>query len=300
MFEAEDDVTDRCPPLKRTTEANSSDVGGRPHEAHLSTVFDRQFTPRQHLNIHASSQATDSTYCCPHCEISFLSQHSLVLHMNIHSVKYKCTECGRCCHSSYYLAVHRRSHSGEKPFECTVCSKRFTTSGSLVRHSRIHSGEKPYKCHVCDKAFGRSGHLNTHMRVHTGEKPLKCSLCDKSFSTSSSLQRHRRRVHSNSRPYECPYCGKMFKTHVELKRHVRIHTDAEPYSCRHCSHCFTWPDQLKTHLLKSHNEGTWFTCDICQMKFGSKEELKHHVQRHEAVKLYACSEFPKRFCQCLF
>jgi len=32
------------------------------------------------------------------------------------------------------------------------------------------------------------------------------------------------------------------------------------------------------------------------MKFGSKEELKHHVQRHEAVKLYACSEFPKRFC----
>jgi len=25
------------------------------------------------------------------------------------------------------LAVHRRVHSGEKPFECTVCSSRFTT-----------------------------------------------------------------------------------------------------------------------------------------------------------------------------
>jgi len=34
--------------------------------------------------------------------------------------------CGKCCQSGSDLAVHRRSHSGEKPFECTVCSKRFT------------------------------------------------------------------------------------------------------------------------------------------------------------------------------
>ena len=95
--------------------------------------------------------------------------------------------------------------------------------------------------------------------------------------------------------YECPYCGMLFKIHSKLKRHVRIHTDAKPYSCRHCSVCFTWLELLKTHLLMSHNEGTWFTCDICHMKLTTKRNLEVHVQRHEAVKPYVCSECPRSF-----
>jgi len=48
-------------------------------------------------------------------------------HMNIHTAKHRCTDCGKCCRSGSELAVDMRSHSGEKPFECrpTVCSKRF-------------------------------------------------------------------------------------------------------------------------------------------------------------------------------
>jgi len=55
--------------------------------------------------------------------------------------------------------------------------------------------------------------------------------------------------------------------------------------------------QLKAHLLKSHNEGTWFTCDICQQQFITRGNLKQHSRRrHEGVKPYVCSECPKRFC----
>jgi len=93
-----------------------------------------------------------------------------------------------------------------------------------------------------------------------------------------------------------PYCGKLFKTSSHLKLHVHIHTGAKPHSCRHCSQRFTHLNQLKTHLLKSHNEGTWLTCYICQKKFSYSGNLKNHLLRHEGVKSYVCSQCPKCFC----
>ena len=119
---------------------------------------------------------------------------------------------------------------------------------------------------MCDKAFSVSGNLNKHMRVHTGDKPYKCSVCNKSFRESSHLQSHKRHIHINRRPYLCPYCGKTFKMNCYLEYHVRIHTDAKPYTCGRCAECFSRLDKLKKHLLKSHNEGTWFLRNIFEQK----------------------------------
>jgi len=81
-----------------------------------------------------------------------------------------------------------------------------------------------------------------------------------------------------------------------VRHHVRVHTGAKPHSCRHCSDRFISFVQLKRHLLESHNEGTWLTCNICQKKFSHSHHFKDHVQRHEGVKPYVCSECPKCFC----
>ena len=50
------------------------------------------------------------------------------------------------------------------------------------------------------------------------------------------------------------------------------------------------------HLLKSHNEGTWLTCNICQ-KFSRSGNLNQHLLRYEGVKPYVCSQCPKCFVQ---
>jgi len=283
------------------TEADSNDITEHPHDdkprSYLCTVCDKRFTRKYNLNVHKQVHTSAKLYSCSQCEKRFKTLDCLKRHMNVHSSKYKCTECGKCFQHNQELTVHRRSHSGEKRFECTVCSKRFTTSSDLVVHRRIHSGEKPHKCQLCDKTFTQSGDLNRHMRVHTGDKPYTCSLCNKSFSESGSLQRHKRFVPSNRRPYDCRYCGMLCKSRGDLKRHVRTHTGVKPYLCGHCSERFTQHWQLRSHLLKSHNEGTWFTCHICEKKFCHLGNLKAHIlRRHEGVKPYVCRECLKCFC----
>jgi len=260
------------------------------------TVCDERFTKKGDLDVHKlTTHSGENLHFCSVCQKCFRNQKNLRRHMNIHSSKYMCNECGNCFRSNRELTVHGRVHSGEKPFECAVCSKRFTRAALLAQHRRTHSGEKPYKCHMCDKAFSQAGTLNTHMSVHTADKPYECLVCKKSFSRPVVLQRHRHTIHTDITPRPCPYCGKLFKTNGDVTRHVRIHTGAKPYSCRHCSDSFTFHESLKVHMLRSHNEGTWWTCYICQKKFVHSLDLKKHISWHVGVKPYICSECPKRF-----
>uniref|UniRef100_A0AAQ5YXK9 C2H2-type domain-containing protein n=1 Tax=Amphiprion ocellaris TaxID=80972 RepID=A0AAQ5YXK9_AMPOC len=81
--------------------------------------------------------------------------------------KLKCDICGIVCIGPNVLMVHKRSHTGERPFQCSQCGASFTQKGNLLRHIKLHSGEKPFKCHLCSYACRRrdalTGHLQTHL-----------------------------------------------------------------------------------------------------------------------------------------
>nr|XP_015217826.1 PREDICTED: zinc finger protein Aiolos-like isoform X3 [Lepisosteus oculatus] len=111
------------------------------------------------------------------------------------SGKLSCDICGLACVSLNVLLVHKRSHTGERPFHCTQCGASFTQKGNLLRHIKLHSGEKPFKCHMCSYACRRRDALSGHLRTHSVEKPYKCNYCGRSYKQRSSLEEHKERCH---------------------------------------------------------------------------------------------------------
>ncbi|XP_034044838.1 LOW QUALITY PROTEIN: zinc finger protein Aiolos-like [Thalassophryne amazonica] len=109
--------------------------------------------------------------------------------------KLNCDICGLSCVSINVLLVHKRSHTGERPFHCAQCGASFTQKGNLLRHIKLHSGEKPFKCPMCSYACRRRDALSGHLRTHSVEKPFKCNHCSRSYKQRSSLEEHRERCH---------------------------------------------------------------------------------------------------------
>ncbi|XP_037745879.1 DNA-binding protein Ikaros isoform X3 [Chelonia mydas] len=110
--------------------------------------------------------------------------------------KLKCDICGIICIGPNVLMVHKRSHTGERPFHCSQCGASFTQKGNLLRHIKLHSGEKPFKCHLCNYACRRRDALTGHLRTHSVGKPHKCGYCGRSYKQRSSLEEHKERCHN--------------------------------------------------------------------------------------------------------
>ena len=60
----------------------------------------------------------------------------------------------------------------EKDCQCNHYDKAFTCHSSLLRHKRTHTGEKPYESVQCGKVFPQSSHPKG-IKEHTLERNLK-------------------------------------------------------------------------------------------------------------------------------
>jgi len=205
-----------------------------------------------------------------------------------------CSHCGKQCRSPSALAIHLRTHTGQRPFACTLCPRAFTQLCHLTRHTdHCHATSKPYVCAYCHKVFASPALLRKHLRTHglaitaPSRRVISygCQVCGLQMTKRHQLSHHVRIVHTWERPFLCSECGRSFANDSCYYRHRHSHLPAVNVTCPVCDKEFASTEQLRQHA-RSHSDVRPHVCTVCGHRFKRLGDLRVHSRTHTGVRPY--------------
>ncbi|KAM7411279.1 hypothetical protein PAMA_021324 [Pampus argenteus] len=209
----------------------------------------------------------------------------------------QCPICDKSFKSKYYLKVHNRRHTGERPFSCLKCGKRYFRKENLLIHEfRNCATTQTYTCQTCSSTFNGKEELRVHVISHTGDMPYKCSTCTEQFMYKKNLTCHMMKIHGHPKPHACPQCPKTFLTRTELRVHEAAkHRGEKPFVCEECGHRASSRNGLQMHIKAIHRNERPFVCNLCGHAFSQKNNLNMHLRVHSGERPYQCHLCGKTF-----
>ncbi|KFB37307.1 hypothetical protein ZHAS_00004624 [Anopheles sinensis] len=143
---------------------------------------------------------------------------------------------------------------------------------------------------LCDGSFTHLSHCLKHLRKHTQQREVACFNCGALFFERTIYRNHcLRQVDLRYRKFKCDECDKYFTTERLLKNHADHHVLHVP--CPKCPGRFPTPSAMTNHLRRVHLKMRPMECTQCEYRAYGAAELKKHMNRHSAKRLFRCDEF---------